>query len=928
MTYCQKLVDAALSRSDRVAMTLLADDSNVATTFGSMLSQIRSIAFRLGQEQVDFGDRVAIIGENHPNWAMAYLGTLYRGAIAVPLDPAASVETLATFIDDSESKLAFISLSVTQKFDEVCERLGKNIPAVTLLEPNGRNGLHSFADWSSTIRSPEFDSLPLSARDSDMAVLIYTSGTTGNPKAVPLTHGNILSEIDGVQEVLRLADSEVILSLLPLFHAYSQIVNLWIATTIGARVVYIAEVNAEEIVRGLREGQVTTLTGVPRLWYLFHKRIFDSVRSMPKPVRWLFAALLRANGALRDGLGINLGRLLFRKVHEAFGGRLRLAVSAGSSFDASVAQDYHRLGFTILQGYGLTETAGAATITRFEDNKVGSVGTPLNNVEVKIDEPNGNGAGEVLIRGPIVMPGYYRNDEANREAFTDDGWFRSGDLGYFDRQGHLYIVGRKKDVIVLPSGKNVHPEDVEAHYARSPLVGELCVLGVRDAECQFAQSEKLCAVVVPDFDYLKANKIANSREAIRFSLDNLGRELPEYQRVHDYIVRAEPLPRTATRKVRRTELRKQVEESGSIGSRARDASSWQFSSEELELLNCHWGNQFASILKRHVPEAEVIHPRMNLELDLGLDSLARAECIVALEEVADVSFKPELVAAAHTVGDVIALANSVCGGTRAAPSDTLKPSSGTETASISVSLNGNHLNWNQILMAAPLDSMDIQPILRRKAFTSALAYLILRPVYLFARVFLRMEVRGLEKLEQLDAPYLICPNHQSFLDAVLVCSVYPRRILSKIFHVGASEYWSNPITAAMARLLNIVPVDPNTNLMRAMRAGAAGLRSGKILNIYPEGERSFDGNLHEFKKGAAILSTELGVAIVPVALDGVYKVWPRKSWRIRFSRVRVHFCSPISPQDRTRSDGLESTDLIDQVRQTIEAELSLMRTEH
>ena len=195
-------------------------------------------------------------------------------------------------------------------------------------------------------------------------------------------------------------------------------------------------------------------------------------------VRLLFHSLLSTNGWLRDTLRINAGRLFFRKVHEGFGGKLRLAVSAGSSFDASVARDYHRLGFTILQGYGLTETAGAATITRFEDNKVGSVGKPLNHVEVKIDEPNDEGMGEVLIRGAIVMAGYYRNPEANREAFTADGWFRSGDLGRFDAQGHLYIVGRKKDVIILPSGKNVYPEDVEAHYARSPLVGEICVLGV------------------------------------------------------------------------------------------------------------------------------------------------------------------------------------------------------------------------------------------------------------------------------------------------------------------------------------------------------------------------------------------------------------------------------------------------------------------
>ncbi|MGH9883506.1 MAG: AMP-dependent synthetase/ligase, partial [Pyrinomonadaceae bacterium] len=529
-TFCGRLIEAAEQRPNKIAMTLLGPSAAETTSFGSMLSQIRSLAYRLSVEGIAFGERVALIGENHPNWAIAYLAILYRGAVAVPLDPAATVETLANFLENSESRLAFVSPSSVEKFHLVCEHLGKGMPTVCLQALTKANGSASLADWANTATPPEFDAAPTPATAGDTALLIYTSGTTGQPKAVPLTHGNIYAEVEGVQEVMKLTDREVILSLLPLFHAYSQIVNLWLATIIGARVVYLNEVTSDEIARGLRQGGVTALTGVPRLWYLFHKKVFDAVRTQPRPVRLLFKSMLTANGKLRDSLGINLGRILFRRVHQGFGGKLRLAVSAGSSFDAEVARDYHRLGFTILQGYGLTETAGAATVTRFEDNKVGSVGTPLNNVEVRVDEPNEEGIGEVLIRGPIVMTGYYKNPEANREAFTADGWLRSGDLGRFDRDGHLYIVGRKKDVIVLPSGKNVYPEDVEAHYARSPLVGEICVLGITNSD-GFAASEKLCAVVVPDFEYLKVNRIANAREAIRFDLDNLGRELPGYQRV-------------------------------------------------------------------------------------------------------------------------------------------------------------------------------------------------------------------------------------------------------------------------------------------------------------------------------------------------------------------------------------------------------------
>lgn len=861
-------------------MTLLGTDGAEATTFGSMLSQIRSLAYRLGIEGIAFGDRVAIIGENHPNWAIAYLGTMYRGAVVVPLDPSAPVEALANFLENSQTKLAFVSASNLEKFGEVCDQLGRPIKAVMLQADNSSGPV--LAEWSATPRPPEFDAAVPPARASDIAVLMYTSGTTGVPKGVPLTHGNIYAEVDGVQEVMHLSDREVILSLLPLFHAYSQIVNLWLATVIGARIVYITEVNSEEIARGLKEGGVTTLTGVPRLWYLFHKKIFDAVRGKPRLVRWLFRSLLGTNGWLRDSLGLNAGRLFFGTIHKEFGGKLRLAVSAGSSFDQGIARDYHALGFTILQGYGLTETAGAATVTRFEDNKVGSVGTPLNSVEVKIAAPNAEGIGEVLIRGPIVMPGYYLNPQATKEAFTEDGWFRSGDLGRFDREGHLYIVGRMKDVIILPSGQNVYPEDVESQYALSPLVSEVCVLGVRDNAGDFALAEKLCAVVVPDFEYLKAHQIANAREAIRYELDNLGRELPEYQRARDYIVRSEPLPRTSIRKVRRFELKRQIEELGVVARQARESGELDFTSEDRVLMESRAGSVLATAVRHHAPDAPAIHPRMNLELDLGLDSLARAECISSVEEALGIELDSAALAAALTVGDVIALVNGN-------NSPVAKP------AEISAERIPTRTDWSHILNRANDDETEVEQILKRRPLTALMAYLLLRPVYFGARLFLRMEVRGLEHLQGLEAPFLICPNHQSFLDPILVCSIYPHRILRNIFHVGASEYWRNFFTAQIARLLNIVPVDPDTNLLRAMRAGAAGLQAGKILNIYPEGERSFDGLLHPFKKGAAILASELDLPIIPVALDGVFKVWPRKSHHIRLAKVKIHFGKPIRP---------------------------------
>ena len=872
-------------------MRIVGDDSHVYT-FGECLRRVRAIAYRLGQDGIEPGDRVALIGENHPNWAVAYLGILYRGAVCVPLDPQGEIGTLANFIENSEAKLVFIGDEVREKFAQIEDKLGRKL-AVAIWQhesesvaagdpdPEERSAGPDFRTWTSSPFPDSFASeLPAAAGD-DIALLIYTSGTTGTPKGVPLTHGNILAELDGINEVLKLSDKEKILSLLPLFHAYLQIVNLWVATTYGCEVGYLKELSPAELGNAMKEFKPTILTTVPRLWYLFHKKIFDAVAAKPKAVRALFRTMLAANGALRDSLGVNLGPKMFGQVHESFGGRLRLAISGGSRFDEDVAADFHKLGFTILQGYGLTETSGAATATYEKDNRVGSVGKALKGAEIKLDNPDKEGVGEVLIKGGMVFAGYYKNPSATAEAFTDDGWFRSGDLGRFDDAGHLYIVGRAKDVIVLPSGKNVHPEDLEIHYLKTPLVEEMAVLGVRDENSARAGAEKLAAIVVPDFEYLKQAKVANSKEAIRYALDNLGRDLPEYQRVRDYIIRAEPLPRTGSRKIKRFELKKEIESGGATNGSSREKKEWTLSDEDRLYLSTPLATKVLSIVKSNAPEADVIHPSMNLEIDLGLDSLARAETFAALEHAFATEFSADEAAQALTVRDVIEFANrsvpaALADGDAVAPLD---------------------LNWSTIIRTAENDIPELRKALQRRPFFAVFAFTAYKSFNLFCRIFMRLEVEGLENLRAMKRPFLICPNHQSYLDPFVLCSTYPFEFFKNTFHVGASEFFQTRLMGWIARMLHVVPVDPDTQLMKAMKAGAIGLKHGRILNIYPEGERAYDGELHKFKKGAAILATELDLPILPVAMDGLHKVWGRRSMRIRPGKVKIRIGAPFYSKD-------------------------------
>ena len=299
---------------------------------------------------------------------------------------------------------------------------------------------------------------------------------------------------------------------------------------------------------------------------------------------------------------------------------------------------------------------------------------------------------------------------------------------------------------------------------------------------------------------------------------------------------------------------------------------------------------------------------MNLEIDLGLDSLGRAETFAALEHAFSTEFDGDEAAQALTVANVIEL---------------VKAHGGADVENVSL-----ELNWGQILREADEDIPELRSILKKRPIFAPFALPVYKCFKLFCHIFMRLEVQGIENLKTvakredsqsssngdssfgtLHSAFLVCPNHQSFLDPFVLCSNYSFKTFKNTFHVGASEFFDNALMGWVASMLQVVPVNPDTELMRAMKAGAIGLKNGKVLNIYPEGERGFDGELHNFKKGAAILAAELDLPILPVAIDGLYKVWPRSSWRIRPAKVKVRFGKPfyarevVSGQLSLASDG-------------------------
>jgi long-chain acyl-CoA synthetase len=825
-------------------------------TYGQLHDAALAFAAWLAATGVSPGDRCAILADNDARWCAAYLGTLSLGAVVVPLDTNYSAAQVLTIVRAASPRVLFVNQRLAPVGREAVAGLGV---LVTVLE-----------DVSPASLSPV---RPHDTAAASTAVILYTSGTTADPKGVVLTHANLLAERDAAFAVVDVSERDSVLGVLPLFHALAQLANLLLPFAVGARVVFLETLTSTELVRALSERRITIFACVPQFFYLIHQRILGEVGKGGWIARAGFRALLEVSFRLRRA-GINAGPRVFARVHGLLGRQTRLFITGGSKFDPAVGRDFYALGFTILQAYGLTETSGAATITSPNEAHIDTVGRALPGQEIRVLPPdNPDVDGEVAVRGPIVMQGYYDRPDAT-SAVMRDGWFLTGDLGRIDGDGRLTITGRKKEVIVLASGKNIYPEEIEAQYRQSQFIKEICVMGLTHED--EPTSERLFAVIVPDMALLRERRIANAGDLIRFEVEGQSIHLPPHKRVLGYDVWFDPLPRTTTGKLKRHEIERQVRHKQQQALRQRHTNEGEAQWEG----DAHAVEAVAIIARRAKDEA--LAPDSNLELDLALDSMERVELIAELEQrfgvVVDDARAPAILTVTHLI-------------------EAVRPA-GQRASEPAV-----EASWAVLLRDLPPASDPVLgPLLRERTLVPALFFVILRALRL---VLPRLEASGLQHLPS-SGPYIISPNHQSYLDPLFVCRVLPYRVLRQLFFVGATEYFETAFTAWLARQLNLVPVDPDANLIPAMKAGAFGLTHGRILVLFPEGERSIDGTVKRFKKGAPILSRHLNVPIVPVAIHGVFELWPRNralAWRrlLPWSGhvVRVMFGPAIRVADNT-----------------------------
>lgn len=521
---------------------------DLTLTYGDLWRRASRVAGALVERGVEPGDRVAILSESRPEWAISLLAGLLAGAVVVPLDYMLGEAELGAILDDSTPSMLFTS----EKYLQTGENLSRRADSVkNLFLINGRPPSRTIE----TIGALEI-AAPVPARQpgsDETAMIVYTSGTMGRPKGVVTTFGTLTFQVAAIQDRFHLTAEDRFLSILPLNHLLELTVVLLGALHSGACVVYAHSLFPADILRLLRNGRITIVVGVPIFFRALSNSVAGRVASQPLPVRALFRSALWIARYLPARW---LRRLLFFPLHQHLGGTLRFCVSGGAYLEPSLARFFARVGIPLLQGYGLTETGPVISVNGLGMNRAGSVGKPLAGVEVRIDHtPDRDG--EILTRGPHVMAGYFGQPGLTAAMVDDAGWFRTGDLGEIDANGYLYVTGRRKNIIVLDSGKNIQPEEVEEVVLGCPLVRECCVIGRPARHGSFERTEEACAVVVPTEDVIALHDgdHAAIQDEVEAAVMKQVRVLAAFKRPVAVEISLTALPKSPIQKIKRNDVR-------------------------------------------------------------------------------------------------------------------------------------------------------------------------------------------------------------------------------------------------------------------------------------------------------------------------------------------------------------------------------------
>jgi long-chain acyl-CoA synthetase len=868
-TIFKTFFEAYRSNSNRQALYYKKDTLFATLTYRQLYVQSLQFSRILEQHKLNPGDAVVIILENTPLWPVAFLGLNSLGLVAVPLNTSLTQDEILSLILHSETKLVITSRAYEEKVKAAT--WGLNTRILVIDQPEVLRKI--------TMDSP--DELPPRQFGGDrVCMLVYTSGTTARPKGVLLTHKNILSNIDSIRRLNLINSGDCCVSFLPLYHIYAFTVTMLLPLLIGARMSFPKNLDIEETMDCLRNTGVTVFPGVPRLFTLLHEKIRHELKHLFFPVRWLLFSSLALALPVRKYLRLNLAKPILYQLHNKFGSNLRFMISGGAKLNEEVAGALYKWGFTVLEGYGLTETSPVVSFNTPSSFRLGSAGRLVSGVEVKIDAPSGEQSGEILIRGQNVTCGYFKDPQLTDEVIRD-GWFYTNDLGHRDKSGFLYISGRKNEIIVLPSGKKINPEELESHYARSPFIEELCIVQPR----HFMDKDMLTAIVKPNLASLQAHGISQIEDKIRWEIENCAVGLAFYNRVKKVVTTNEPLPRTILGKLKRFEITEKFAEVFKATSEQqvplRKKAPQEDDPELLASPICQEGLKYLS-LKAKRP----VNLDDHIELDLGLDSLERVGLFFDFQKMTNVTLDEKTFFFVQTVRDVLRNLKS---------QTTAKPQGITDQ------------NWTGTLKNTVSEDLEKSVSVRQPILSKAINILFAGCWEMACRVLFLLSVKGKNNLPK-KGPYILCPNHTSYLDAFfIIAALGPRPILQTYF-LALRAYIDFPLVKWSKKLFRMIPIETGMNFSRDLKVCGWVLQNAKALCIFPEGRRSVNGKLQEFKAGAGILIKELDAPVVPVYIKGATQAWPVHRALPRPAKVEVIFGKPLTPQELA-SDRKEGVDI-------------------
>lgn len=856
----------------KVAVQIYHDENDhfIQLTYSELERRSRIESDKLKALGIQPGDRVALIEDNSIHWIIAFFAILKCQATAVLLDPRMETSDYDRLIGLSDPQAVIIKESI----------LGKMPRSLTncLNFLNVHHELTSLNGLKPVTHSHD--------GDSAIALLMFTSGTAGHSKAVMLEHKALLSSIAMAVDVSKITSKDQYLSMLPLTHIYGLNTFL-VAISQGATTTLIVKFQSELMLKIMRMTGTTFFGTVPRVLELFQTKIEQKLEGRAL-VKWLRGIC----GFVRDKTGLNLGKWLFSAIHRPFGG-CKHFISGGAALNAHVQAKLHSLGFSVIQGYGLTETSARIVGTSAKDPAQGTSGRPDKGVKLRIEPIQDHTDGEICVQSPSLMRGYFRDPIATDQAIKK-GWFHTGDLGRLDDQGCLTITGRLKEIIVTSSGLKAMPLDIEERYKGLLGVHEMAVVGMPIGN---GLSEEIHAAIIPSEEMMKKHLSPEEiKEKLKQEIMSRSDQVPIHLRIHNVHI-VSTLPKTLTLKIKRDDLRHQLR--GIIKKeqhKAMSGENYDPITRDLLKIICQVSSEHGKVVNH-------LNLGMSFELDLHFDSLTSLECVFAIEEHFHIRIKqPDML---KTIGDADQLIRHL-----------MSAASSEEKKVVPF--------HDELSQDRPMTSQDQEFVNDQSSVVQTMIFATLSKIY---RTCFGLEVVGKEHIP--EGPFILCSNHSSHLDT-------PALILAsgldvKTFRVLAAEdYFFKKawFRHSIKNLLNLVPFSRTNNkneIIRNFDIARKCIQNKKSIILFPEGTRSLDGTLKDFKSFIGILGSELKIPIVPAYIQGAFDCWPKGQGIPKRGKIRVIFGKPIVITDEDKEKGSSDFSVYATVTQKIHEAVATLR---